>query len=270
MLLFSLSDNSIKILKLSKIVLMDQVSAAWEREIKKGLIVKNEIVNSKGLISEIQTIFNELRVKDRDCAFNLHDERSYILRLSLSKTKDGRAVYELIREQIYNLIPEPFDDLIISYRELDPRSAPGVIQLAAVNQKILEKYAAVFGELGLRARFTVPESYALFALFSPVIGENETVVYLDPELPASNAIVLDKQGVLETFAAQDLEKIKSFAAEKWGRKVDKVLGPDNIIDVLEKYPIPLRFKFEKTQLGKFASLLGLALLLRQKDSLNLI
>src|SRR3989344_2427678 len=270
MLFFSLSYNSVKLLKLNKLWLLNYLSEAAETGLTEGLIRNGESVNQEGLVEQLGNFLRDLKIKDKECAFILHDERAYILRLALPDTSDGRVISEAIKERVSLIIPEPLESLETTYKTLDGSKQGGEVQIAAVNRELLNKYLAVFQELGFRPRLVVPESYAFFSLISPFITEGETIIYLDPEFKAANAIIMDKDGVIETFVEQDLEKIRRFALEKWGRKIERVFGPANLSELLKIYPIPLRFKFEPDQITDFASLLGLALLTRQQKPLNLL
>ena len=248
---------------------MTSLSSVTKKELKGGLIERDEVVDQKGLVTELRALFSQLRLKDSECSFILHDERSYTLRLTIPQTKDDLTVSELIKKQISPLVPEPFGNLTLAFKTLET-GREGEVQIVVVNRKILAKYLTVFRELGLRPRLAVPESYALHSLLSPTIGRGETVIYLDPETEAANAIILDRLGVVETFTERDLEKIKRFASEKWGRKIERILGPKSLGDLSKTYPLSMRAKLSPSQIGEFASLLGLALLTRQKEPLNFL
>lgn len=269
MLLFSLTDNSIRILGLSQTFFIDYLSFAAEKE-ATGLIQKGEIFYLNKMVAALRHILDDLKLKDRKCAFTIHDERAYTLRLHLPQTKDGETVSEAIEKQASLFIPEPLETLQVAFRAVDPNKEQGEVQLIAVDRKVLDRYLSVFESLNLRPVLAVPESYAIFALLSPLLKEGETIIYLNPEVSVDNAIVLDKKGIIATFSEQDLEKVREFALEKWGRKIQRVFGPTSMGDVLRSYPLHLRFKPEQIEIGRFASLFGLALLAQRKDSLNLL
>lgn len=271
MLLFNLSDNSIRSLKLSSMWLSKSLSQPQESELKTGLIQESEVIDQKGLAEQLKVFWGNTKINGEECAFILHDERAYTLRLDLPEKSDGQTVWELIKEQVSFVIPESFESLGVVYKSLGDKRGGGETQIAAVNRASLAKYLAVFEELGLRPRLAVPESYAIFVLISSAIKEGETIIYLDPEAKGADTIIMDEKGIIETFVRQDLETVKRFALEKWGRKIERVLGPENLGDLLQTYPIPLRFKIESAQLAHFASLLGLALLARgHQESFNLL
>lgn len=296
MLLFDFSDINFRVLHLSpKILGGESLKSYIEAPLKEGLVSRREISDPAAVAKEVRGVLEkaELKFSGEEAALSLHDNRVFSLRLSVPAGK-GADVFEAIREQVETFIPEPLSSQAVSFRPIqDERS--GELGFIAISKDLFAGYAGLFKELGLKLSLAVPESYAVSAVLAPVIGEGETAVYLNVEENLSDAVVMDGRGVLQTFTGEietgkieaRLKEIMEFMEKRWARKIAKVFAVGkSLLDrkklaeslkvevlgaesVLEKYPLEFGSGTEKMRKAEVLNLLGLAVLTRQKDVLNL-
>ena len=290
MLLFDFSDKSLKVLKLSPRFLGgESISGFAKSELSPGLIENSEIRNPEELVKLVQEALKKGNLEDGEVSFVLHDERSFNLRLPSPVTADTKVSPEQMEEQISSLLPVPLATLV--YDAWDR-------QFAAVDQKIFSQYLDLFGKLGLKPQLAVPESQAVWSFLLTQIGEGEMVLFLDIGAKDADAVLMDQAGVLQTFTEPietakletGLGEVAAFSQGKFGKKPAKVfLGGGGSIsldakkfseetgvpavsgeDILKTYPIPISVNFGQTSKLGFITLLGLALLIRQKSPLNFV
>jgi len=290
MLLFDFSDKSLKVLKLSARFLGGEaISGFAKSEIGPGLIENSEIPDPATLAKEIQDVLKKNSLSDQEASFVLHDERSFNLRLNSPVTEDIKADSALLEKQITTSLPVPISTLV--YDAWDH-------QFAAVDQKIFSQYLDLFGKLGLKLQLAVPESQAVWSFLLSQIGEEETVLFLDIGAETTDAVLLDRVGVLQTFTepietaqlVQGVVEVVSFSQSRFGKAPVKVfLGGGGAVsldvnkfseetkipalsaeEVLKTYPVKLSANFGQTSRLGFVSLFGLALLTRQKSPLNFV
>lgn len=288
MLLFDFSDKSFKALKLSPRFLGGEaISGLARAELAPGLIEDSEIRNPEELLKTVQEVLKKENLTDEKVSFVLHDERTFHLRLAEPVTTDTKVDPVLLEKQVSAVLPVPLSSLVYDAWNQ---------QFAAVDQNIFSQYLDFFGKLGLKLRLAVPESQAVWAWLSSQVGEEEMVLFLDIGGETTDAVLLDRPGVLQTFTEPietvqlggGVRQLLEFSQEKFGRKPDKVfLGGGGALtldikkfteeigipavsgeELLKTYPIPISANFGQTSKLGFLSLLGLALLTRQKSPLN--
>ncbi|NIT04373.1 hypothetical protein GTO10_05695 [Candidatus Saccharibacteria bacterium] len=296
MLLFDISDDKVKVARVSaKVLGGESITNYLQKEIKEGLIVKRAIVDQGSLSKEISSLLGKnFDVKEKEeCAFILHDERVYTLRLRVGQPRNKR-VSEIIEEKVSAFIPEPSDTQIRVFKEV----GEGEVQYIAVNKEFFGKYLELFNSLDLKPTLAVSEAYALFSLFEPYLKEGETVFYLNFESTVTDVVVMDKVGVLETFSeARAKEKltgglieITSFLKERLGRTPGRIIfGGEGIEEagvkefaknlnieptpaekIFPAPPVKIDAKSGSVKATEILGFLGLSVLSNQKEPLNLI
>src|SRR3972149_2605794 len=290
MLLFDFSDKSLKVLKLSARFLGGEIISGFAKsELRPGLIENSELSDPAALAKEIQDVLKKSSLSDQDASFVLHDERSFNLRLNSPVTEDTKVDPGLLEKQLISILPVPISTVV--YDAWDR-------QFAAVDQKIFFQYLDLFGNLGIKPQLAVPESQAVWSFLSSQIGEGETVAFLDFGAEATDTVLLDRAGVLQTFTepietaqlTRGMGEVSSFSQSKFGKAPGKIfLGGGGALsldvkkfseetkipvisggEVLKTYPIQISVNFGQTSKLGFISLFGLALLTRQKSPLNFV
>jgi len=295
MLLFDFSDRSIKVLKLSSgFLARDTITAYVREEIRPGLIEDCEIVDSKNLAEEVKTVLSKATPKplvDQYAAFVIHDERSYTLRLNLPGPDSDKSLDEAeITQQVETLLPVALTSQVSAFLGQE---------FISVDQRIFSQYLDLFHALKLDGALAVPESHAIFTLLSPQILEGESALFLDIGSETTDAVVMDKSGVIQTFTEpiettrlieEVVGKLLPFIKDKFKVNIEKIfLGGGGVLtfdqknfaeetkrnvisaeEVLKTCPLSFKADFGKTTKLGFLSLFGLALLLKQKNPLNLI
>lgn len=290
MLLFDFSDKSLKVLKLSPRFLGEnEISGFAKSELRSGLIGNSEVRDPDALAKEVQEVLKKESLSAQTAAFVLHDERSFNLRLASPVTTDSKVSPDLLEKQLAPILPLPISTVVYDVWEQN---------FAAIDKEIFSKYTDLFGKLGLKPQLAVPESQAVWAFLSPQIGEGELVLFLDIGAEATDAVLLDQAGVLQTFTelietaplVSGVADVLYFSQEKFGRKPGKIfLGgggalsldakkfSDNVgipvvscAEVLKTYPVPISLEFGRTSKLGFITLFGLALLVQQKSRLNFV
>lgn len=293
MLLFDFSDKSLKVLKLSPRLLGgDEISGFATSELSSGLIENSEIRDPDALTKEVQEVFKKAVPKpliDKDAAFVLHDERSFNLRLASPITTDGKVSPDLLEKQLAPVLPVSISTVVYNAWEQN---------FAAIDKEIFSTYISLFEKLGLRPQLAVPESQSVWAFLLSQIGEGETIAFLDIGAEATDVILLDRAGVLQSFTApietaslaSGVADLLTFSQEKFGRKPGKIfLGGGGALsldakklsdemeipvvsgaEVLKAYPVPISVEFGRTSKLGFITLFGLALLVQQKSRLNFV
>jgi len=299
MLLFDFSDNELKVLGLSpKLLGGEAVTSYIKAPLKAGLVVRRQSVDPQKLSAEVGEILKKGEFKitaGESTALSLHDERVFTLRLKVGKTSDGKDVLKYIDTQVETFIPESAHDIVSSFKPSTVGS-PGEVQFIAADKNLILGYREVFKDLGLDLTMVVPESYALYQLISNTLGLGETVLFLNLEDNAADFIVMDKEGVLQTFTdSPDPESVErkitsifAYMEKRWARKISKLwLGGTMMKDgeslakklqlesikvetSLTGYPLKFGPKSTGANTAEAAHLLGLALLTKQKDALNLV
>jgi len=286
MLLFDFSDKSLKIFKLSARFLGGEaISGLAKSELRPGLIENSEIRDGAALEKEIREILKKESWSDQEAAFVLHDERSFNLRLASPVTIDSKVSPDLLEKQLVSTLPVPISSVVYD--------AWGQ-QFAAVDRKIFSQYLDLFGKLELKPQLAVPESQAVWSFLLSQIGEGEMVLFLDIGAEATDAVLLDRVGVLQTFTEPiettrllpGVKEIISFSRDKFGKIPAKIflggggalsldtgkftqdLGVSavSIEEVLKTYPTSISANFGQTSKLGFVPLFGLALLAQQKKS----
>jgi len=293
MLLFDFSDKSLKVLKMSARFLGgNEISGFAKGDLKPGLIENSEVRDPDALAKEVQEILKKASPKsltDQEAAFVLHDERSFNLRLTSPVTEDIKIAPDLLEKQLVSILPVPISTVV--YDAWDR-------QFAAVDQKMFSQYLDLFGKLGLKPQLAVPESQAVWAFLSSQIGEGEVGAFLDIGAEATDVVLLDRAGVLQTFTepietaqlTRGMGEVSSFSQSKFGKAPGKIfLGGGGALsldvtkfseetkipvisgeEVLKTYSIQISVNFGQTSKLGFISLFGLALLTRQKSRLNFV
>lgn len=299
MLLFDFSDREIKIVGLSpKLFGGEAISAYLSAPLKEGLVVRRQSVDSQKLAQEVREILKKSEFKFTNgeaAALSLHDERVFTLRLKVGKTSDGKDVLKYIDTQVETFIPESVHDIVSSFKSA-AIGAQGEIQFIAADKNLIFGYKEVFKSLDLNLTLIVPESYALYRLISSSIGLGETILFLNLEDTAADFIVMDKEGVLQTFTdspdqasvENKISAIFSYMEKKWSRKITKLwlggkatkdgeslakklkLEAVRVDTTLSGLPLNFAQKGSAANTPEAAQLLGLALLTKQKDALNLV
>jgi len=299
MLLFDFSDNELKILGLSpKLLGGEAVTSYIKSPLKAGLVVRRQSVDPQKLSAEVGEILKKGEFKitaGESAALSLHDERVFTLRLKVGKTSDGKDVLKYIDTQVETFIPESAHDIVSAFKP-SAVGSPGEVQFIAADKNLILGYREVFKNLGLNLTMVIPESYALYQLISSKIGLGETVLFLNLEDNAADFIVMDKEGVLQTFTdSPDSESVErkitsifTYMEKRWARKISKLwLGGTMMKDgeslakklqlesikvetALTGYPFKFGPKSTGANTAEAAHLLGLALLTKQKDALNLV
>ena len=290
MLLFDFSDKSLKVFKLSDRFLGGEALSGFVRsELRPGLIENSEIPDPAALAQDIQDLLKKESLEDQEAAFVLHDERSFNLRLKSPVTEEIKADSALLEKQLTTSLPVPI--LTLVYDAWDH-------QFAAVDQKIFSQYLDLFGKLGLKPELAVPESQAVWAFLLSQIGKEEVVLFLDIGAETTDAVILDRIGVLQTFTepiettqlVQGVGELFSFSQSRFGKAPVKIfVGGGGAVsldvkrfseeiktpvvsseDVMKTYPIKISIDFGQTSRLGFVSLFGLALLTKQKTPLNFV
>ncbi|KKW05788.1 MAG: hypothetical protein UY40_C0008G0015 [candidate division CPR1 bacterium GW2011_GWC1_49_13] len=299
MLLFDFSDQEIKVVGLSpKLLGGEAINSYLKVPLKAGLVVRRQSADPQKLAQEVREIIKKGEFKmgnGETAALSLHDERVFTLRLKVGRTSDGKDVLKYIDTQVETFIPESAHDIVSSFKPAAIGS-PGEVQFIAAAKELILGYKEVFKALDLNLTLVVPESYALYRLISPSIGLGETVLFLNLEDTAADFIVADKEGVLQTFTdspdpasvERKIAAIFSYMEKRWARKITKLwLGGTAIKDgeslakklkleavrvevALSSYPLKFAQKGSTANTPEAAHLLGLALLTKQKDALNLV
>lgn len=232
MLLFDFNDNGFKVAELSpKLLGGESVSSYLTSPLKEGLISRRQVLDSAKLGEEVKRALEKggFKIKPGDnCALSLHDERVFTLRLKVGRTNDGKDVLKYIDTQVETFIPESTHDIVSSFKAT-AIGAPGEVQFIAADKNLILGYKELFKTLGLDLLLVVPESYALYRLISPLIDLKETVIFLNLEDASADFIVMDKEGVLQTFTGSpssgDFEKkigeIFEFMEKRWARQITK-------------------------------------------------
>jgi len=293
MLLFDFSDSSLKVLKLSPQFLGGNAVVAFAKgELKEGLIRNSEILDPPNLAAPAKDILNKAipkPISDQEAALVLHDERTFTLRLPPLAASDDELTGDSLEKLVAPLLPVPFPSLATDSLGR---------QFAAVDRKMLAGYTGLLESLNLKAQSAVPESYALFFLFLPLIKADELALFLDVGAKTTDAVLLDHEGVVQTLTEpieltqlkRGIEEIVGFSKEKFNQEPRRVfLGGggalainakslaegigrpvDSAEEVFQTYPIPIKVNFGKVSKLSFLSLFGLALALQQKEQLNLL
>lgn len=294
MILFDFSDTSLKVLKLSSQLLMGKaIVAAAKGELKEGLILNSEILDPGNLSSAVKDVLSKAVPKpitDQEAAFVLHDERTFTLRLPSPPATGSRLAREELEKRVAPLLlPVPFSSQVVDSLGR---------QFIAADQKMVSGYTGLLESLGLKARLAVPESSAFSFLFAPLIKESELILFLDIGAKTTDAVLLDQEGVVQTFTEpieltrlrSGIEELIGFSKEKLGKEPQRVfLGGGGALatdakklaeeigrpvssaeEVFPSYPVPIKVDFGKVSKLSFLSLFGLALVSQQKDRLNFL
>jgi len=302
MLLFDLSDTLIKVARYSRRFLTGETITAYTKAgLKEGLVRRREIVNPQDLAKEVKSVLQKNGFKFKageECAFVLDDERTFTLRLDLPKTRDGELVSNLVEKEVESFIPESPSSQIRVFKVLGAEKISGETQFAAVNRELFARYLDLFNSLELKPVLAVPESYAVHALLAPKVKGDEILLYLNMEEETTDAVVLDKLGVFHTFTEpienvrliEGLKKVTSFFKERWAKSPSRIivggegassvdkkeLGKSLDLEVLsaedlfKKYPFHFGLGAATINKLELLSVLGLALLIRQKNPLNFV
>lgn len=297
MLLFDFSDKQVKVLELSpKLLGGEEISTYLKAPLKEGLIVNRAVSNADGLAKEVLSILQKGGLKlagDTQCVLSLHDERVFTLRLKIDS--GAKDVAKQISAQVDTFLPETAQQRVSSFKSISDDKA-GEIQFIAADKNLFSGYLDIFKALGLNLVLAAPESYAVFWLLKPQIGEGETVVYLNAEALVTDAVVMDRWGVLQTFSGGGgsdapeklIREVGGFMKSKWARILSRIWvggeAPINAAQLsknlglevkaadqaLTGYPLPFGSKAAGVNRLEILHLLGFALLSRQKDALNLV
>lgn len=302
MLLFDLSDTSVKMFKLSRRLLGGRaITACAVGALGEGLIENYMVVNPDKLTERIKTLLQKSSLKPasgEECAFILQDERTFSLRLKIPRIKDSRTIKEMVEKQAAAVLSETFASQANAFRILTSSGESREIQFAAVDQKLLSIYLDLFNALALKPVLAAPESWAIFTLFSSQINEGETILSLDVGPETTDVVILDRGGVVQTFTepvenpqlTAEIIKLLPFIKKKWGRDPQRIFlgggGAPSLNrkvfaektkrpvlsaeEILKTYPLPVKADFGKASRLDFLGLFGLALVARQKEPLNLI
>jgi len=302
MILFDISDTSIEAVKLSKSFLVgDSINAFTRVEFANGLVKEGEIKNKDALGKIISTLLKTAKpkpMKDEVCGFTLPDKRVYTHRFTLSQRQDSQTVLGLVKAEVEKSIPQPLEELIYRFDSLNHGEGEGEIFLMAVPTMIVNRYVELFNDLGLPPRLIVPESLAAYRFLAPVVQAGGTTLYLDVGKKTTNAVLMDKRGVVETFSEPvqtdklftQLESLFKFACTRAGGCIRQVIlggGGSLAIDSAEvasklkvnvvlageafkHFRLPIKVDFGNLSKMVFINTLGLALLSKEESPLNLL
>jgi hypothetical protein len=302
MLFFDISDTSIEMLQISKTFVSGEAIHSFSRvELKDGSIKNSEIQNKDQFKKNVEELLKSARpkpVKDQECAFTLPDSRIYSHRFDIPQRKNSKTILGAVKAQAERVIPQPIDELIYRYKSLNHSKEEGEILLVALPTKIVNSYIEVLNDLKILPQLVTSESMAVHRLISSSINPKETVLYIDIGEKDSNISIMDRLGVIETFSEpvgrQDdlahIDSLLTFSREKLKEDINRVfLGGggspkvdlDKAQEFLKKDVVPMEtlianFKPAiKVDLGGipkivFANTLGLILLSKEKQPLNLL
>ncbi len=300
MLLFEISDKFVKIADFSPTLLGGRAINAYKKEsIKEGLVSARDITDPKVLAEEVKKFLEKnFKVKEKqECAFILHDERVFTLRLNVPQSKGGKSDSDLINEKVRLFIPQPPSAQVSAHKRIGG-DKNNEVQFVAVDKEFFAKYLDFFGSLNLKPALAVSESYAFYTVFAPQIKEGETVLYLNVEEDVADAVILDKFGVLQTFTepidanmiTEGLKDVFAFLKERWGRSISRIfIGGEGSASVdskelaenlgveilaadkaIEKYPVKFGSGAAAANKLEMLNLIGLAELSTRKDPINLV
>ena len=203
MIFFDISDTSIEAVKLSKGFFGESINAFARVELKDGPVEAGEVEDKDALAKTITKLLKAGKprgISDLECGFTLPDSRVYTHRFTLPQRRDHQTVLDLVGGKMEKLIPQPLEELIYRFFPLGEGEGEGEVFMMAISKKLIKGYVECFGDVGLRPKFVVPESYAAFRFLDPLIDAQETILYLDIGGEYSNAVLMDKHGVVETFS----------------------------------------------------------------------
>ncbi len=302
MIFFDISDTSIEATQLATSFVTGEALRAFSRvELKEGLIKSGEIKDQEALKKAIAGLIEKAHpkaMKDQECALTLPDSRVYTSRLNLPQRQNSQTVFDLVKAQVEKSIPQPIEELIYRFESLGKGKGPGEILLVAIPTVIVNSYVEFFNQLSLQPRLIVPESFAIHSFLAPVIGAEETVLYLDVGEKTSTATLMNKEGVVEAFTEpverdkllDQTKKLLSFSRERFLKDVKRIiLGGGGSLKMdsdkmkaelkveieaaegaLKGFKLPIRVDFGTTPRVLFINTFGLALLSKTKQPLNLL
>jgi len=302
MIFFDISDTSIEVVQLSRSFLRGEAVSAFARmELDGGLVRGGEIQNREKLVGVMDGLMKSAKpkaIRDVECGFTLSDRRVYTYRFQLPRYQSNPSVnIEPLNTQAEKLVPQPLEQLTRITTPVSDKKGSSIIWIA-VPTEILLSYEEIFRDLNLNPKIAVPESYAIYALLAPTVGEEEIILYLDVGKRISTATFMDRMGVIETFSEPvqtaklltQVGQLLEFCREHLGREASRIvlggggslkidpneaarklqLNVARIDTALERFKPSIRTDFGGLPRVLFANVLGLIALNSEESSPNLL
>lgn len=159
------------------------------------------IVNPEALAAKIKEVLKEANIADHDAVVGLNEERTYLKEIFVPAAE--KEIEPFIVEKLSELIPFDEQEVVYTYKLLARDKRGKILQVTAVEKRLLESYTQTFGLAGLSLVGLVPLALSL-ANIVPDADQPDLVICLeDNELVY---ILVSSYGGVSFSATYTLEK----------------------------------------------------------------
>ena len=249
-----ISDESLKFVSLKLTKRGIRLGKYGERKIPPGIIESGKIKTPKRL----EEILVSLRVTEgiKSVRVSLPEEQVYLFKMRLDK-KELNSVREGIELSLEEHIPIPAPEAIFDYEIIEEDSRSLLIQVAAIQQTVIESYLSVFKDAGMMVPSFELEAQAILrdvvkkadknAYLIVDFGEKRSGIFIVAGGSVMFTSTLDVGGAMLTSMIEKNFKVNHEEAEEMKRNYGLQRNVDNkeIFAVLLNSVSVLRDEIEK-------------------------
>ncbi|MCD4760442.1 pilus assembly protein PilM [bacterium] len=193
-----ISDFSIEAIVLEKDKRSFKVEAYSRFRLSPDIVEDGKILAPDKLKEALQTLFKNAKPKSlgdfKKVFLSIPESKVYARILSLPKSLKGKELLAAARNQAEEIIPESFDKLIISLKELSAKNGSKEVFFSAAEIETINDLLMIFREMGIEIVGIVPEALSSFAGLDDKLKQKTTLM-LDMGARTTVASIFDKYNI---------------------------------------------------------------------------
>lgn len=229
MLYISLSDNSIELIRTSKVFLRgEKITSCSRKDLPNGVVVNGLIVEAQKLYEIFDNLLESgypKSIKDTNARLVIPDKQAFIQRFNIpSNNQTEKSTQKIIEEIRKTKITDPLQCENF-YKVTNTTEQEQEILYTGMPYSTIIHYTNFFAKINISLDFLSTASLVVYRVVRPLIGEKENIIYCHIGKLATDYLVIDRSGPV--MIIEKKQALKSFFAET-KRLLQKLKEQDKI------------------------------------------